>query len=422
MTVFKLLKLCIINNTGLDGFPLGRLFGFFTIFPIFLCTHLLSFGQDSIVLTLDKAMDLALDNSYLLKNAALRLEQNSLEPIAAWNVYPTEVNYRFGQLYSVENDAYLEINQNFGSLLTYIRRIQQADIRKRSLSDEYNIAVSEISAQVKSAYFFWLYTHAITSLLENKKNMFSRLDEIAGLKYKSGDISLLEKTLFNSKVAEVNAQYLNSIDDTRIAENKLHQLLSDTGNYIPPTYELELYKIKKESDTSGYNGNLYIDYYENRYALAVSEESLVRSSYFPELKAGIFTQDITGLHQLYGGQIGLAFPLWFPGNRVDLKKARINSEIAMNEVEYQRNNIEYEVENLLLELNKYFRQIRYFQAVALPKAELLVNSAMNQLDAEEIEYSEFLESIQMATEIRKNYYEAILNYNQKAIQLEIYAY
>jgi cobalt-zinc-cadmium resistance protein CzcA len=123
---------------------------------------------------------------------------------------------------------------------------------------------------------------------------------------------------------------------------------------------------------------------------------------------------------LYGWQIGAAFPLWVPKQQAEVKQAKIESEIAFNEFGYKKITIAVEIENLLFELNKYFRQIRYFRENALPEAEVLLNTALSQLNTEEIDYTEYLQSISLVIQIRQDFYLAINNYNQTAIQLEIY--
>jgi heavy metal efflux system protein len=385
-----------------------------------LTSPLLSQKQDTMVLTLNEAVAIALNNNYLLKNASLRIDQLTQSNLAGFNLPATELNYRFGQLYSEENTKYLEINQNFGSILTHIREMKRSGFRNALASDELELVKADLSAQVKSAYFSWVFSFAISGIYEEEKNLFSKLTEIAALRYQLGEISILDKTISLTHVSEVEGLYLNSLDDIAIAENKLRLLLQDTHSYVPESFVPELYQIQKASDTSTYSGNRYLEYYSDQYNLARINQSIAGSRYFPEINAGIITQDITGLNQLYGGQIGLAIPLWIPGNQADIKKARMNTEIALNELDYQKKKNTIEVENLLLELNKCFRQIRHFEVNALPQAELLISNALSQLDSEEIDYMQFLESITAATKIKLDYYMAILKYNQTAIQIELY--
>ncbi len=393
--------------------------------PILLCilkADLFSQANNDLkALSIDDAVSIALENNLMLKNAAIRAgkENDRIHKIPP--LEPLEINYRIGQLYSEENDTYLEFNQHFGSILTHFKHIKQVDARHAVAASQYDLLKSEVIAQVKSAYLFWVYTIAVSDACKEEDNLYSQFEAVADMRYQKGDISLLERTTYQAKVSEIHNNYLNSIDNIRIAENKMRELLQDTGKYLPDKSELKLYQIEKTNDTSSFSGNRMLELYYNKYLLARTDQSLANAGYFPHIHAGIFTQDITGLNRLYGGQIGLSVPLWFSGIRADQTTARIESEISLNEYEYQKNKIICEIDNLILELNKFFREIRYFEADALPLSEMLINTASKQFDAEEIDYSEFLTHVSMAYKIKRDYYKAIMSYNQTALQLEIYA-
>jgi cobalt-zinc-cadmium resistance protein CzcA len=371
-------------------------------------------------LTMSEAVKQALENNPQIKNSLLRIEKAQSQKTTVWNFAPTEFTYMFGQIYSEKKDRYFEINQSFGSILNHTKNLRKAIINKNLQATAYDLAVRELTAEIKSAYTFWQYLYAKTLLLENEKEMYLKFAEIADLRYKSGDISLLKKSIAVSKVSEVTSRYLMATDELSIAENKLKQLMLTDGNFIPDQSEPEIYMVAKSNDSATYRGSIILKYFEEKTALLEVNEAVIKSQYFPEIKAGFFTQQIGSLNNLYGWQIGAAFPLWVPKQQAEVKQAKIESEIAFNEFGYKKITIAVEIENLLFELNKYFRQIRYFRENALPEAEVLLNTALSQLNTEEIDYTEYLQSISLVIQIRQDFYLAINNYNQTAIQLEIY--
>ena len=211
-----------------------------------------------------------------------------------------------------------------------------------------------------------------------------------------------------------------SADELIIAENKLKQIMMVDGNFYPASTEPELYAIDMTMGTANYSGKVQLNYYRFRQLLVQSDVNIKKSLYFPELKIGLFRQEIGGLKNLYGYQVGIALPLWIPKQQSEIRQAKIESEIALNDYDYRKQSIFFETENLLFQLNKYFRQIRYYEETALKEADNLLHTARVQLKAEEIEYTEFLQSVNLACQIRQAYYLAALNYNQTAIQLELY--
>jgi cobalt-zinc-cadmium resistance protein CzcA len=379
-------------------------------------------GQDATysVLSMQQAVDSTLANNPRLQNASLRIEKAKAGKMAAWDLTPTEFKYYSGQINSSAKDQYLEINQNFGSILVHIQHLKKAKANESVETTAYELERKKIIAEVKSAYTFWQFISVKSSLLKEEMEMYQQLADIADMRYKLGDTDLLKRTIAVSKVSEVTSRYLNSLDELVIAENKLKQLMMIDGRFTPEKLDPQIYMIVKSSDTAQYTGNIFIQYYADRYEMIRAQESVVKSKYFPEVYAGYFNQEIENISNLQGWHIGVLFPLWIPKQQADIKQSKIESEIAYNELEYQKYLISSGIENLLYELNQYFRQIRHFSENALPQAEILLKTALLQLNAEEIDYTQYLQSVSLAIQIKSDYYLATNNYNQTAIQLEIY--
>ncbi len=425
LIIFPIIYLMLNSKDGINFRPLKKKKPGFAIGMTLLAFLFISpalYAQDTIpqTLSLQQAVDSALTNNIQIDNAQLRIDQTKSQKTTSWNLTPTELNYQHGQINSEEQDMFLELNQNFGSILTHVQTLNRAKINREVQTTAYQLAVKQLTAEVKSAYIFWQYSYAKSILLENEKDLYQRLADISALRYEAGDIDLLKKSMATSKVSEITGQFLNSLDNLVIAENKLKQIMMIKGNFVPESSEPAMYMVAKKTDTSAYSANVHLNYLSKQYELVKADEAIVKSHYFPEIKAGFFTQNIGDLNNLYGWQIGVAFPLWIPKQQAEIKQSKIESEIAENNLEYQKIQIYSEVENLLFRLNKNFRQIRYYQEHALPEAELLIKTATTKLNVEEIDYTEYLQSISTAMQIKQDYYMTIHDYNQTAIQLEIY--
>jgi len=359
-------------------------------------------------------------NNLLIQNARLKLVYAKTLQKGAINLDPVEFTYQWGQINSSNPDYYLEVNQNFGSIVTIAQTLRQARMNYEWELTAYELTIKQLSAEIKSAYLFWQYQYAIVKVREEETTFYQRLAEVVNLRYETGDISLLERTLATSKASEVNSNYLNSLDDLVIADLKFHQLLSANTKLIPFSESFQIYEIVKTGDTSSLRGETMTSYFDTKYKLVKSEEAIIRLHYFPEITAGFFSQEIENEGGLYGWQIGLALPIWIRSQHAEVVQSRIESQIAMNELEYNKNRIASEIESLLYDLNKSFRQIRHYQLEALPQADILIKTAEDQLQAEEIDYTKFLESISKAIQIKEGYFSVVNDYNQKAVQLEMY--
>ena len=379
-------------------------------------------AQDSTshVISMQEAVTIALNNNLEIKNAYLRFEQFDKKKLGSLRVDPTEFTYQYGQINSPEKDYYLEVNQNFGSILKHIQSCKKARASADLMKDAYSLQVKKLVAETKSAYQFCQYAMAMATLKNEESALYKKLTEVADLRYEAGDIDLLANSVVKTKSSEVIAEYLAAADQVVIAQNKLHQLLMTEEVFTPRAFEPELYQIAKASGNAEFNGDLLISYYNQKYHLARIDESLKRSVYMPEINGGLFSQEISGTRGLWGWHIGLSVPLWFPSTQREVRQARIETEIAANELKIQENRIALEIENLLYKLNQYFRQIQHYQNLALPHAGVLLNTAENLFNAEEIDYTTYVQTVSLAFRIREGYFTAINNYNQIALQLEIY--
>lgn len=372
-------------------------------------------------LSMDQAVDSALNNNPELRNAALRVEKASAGKMEAWDINPTELTYTYGQINNPENDYYLEINQGFGSILSHIRRMQESNSDMAYWEAAWNLKKSEIAATTRSAYLFWQYSLALADLYREEKELLTHMSEIQTLRFEAGDIDLLEKAMSDTRVSHAANKYYSAIDEAEIAELMLKKLMMSHGDFYPTQPEPDLVMILKSSDTATFSGQKVIALHQKKYALVRAQEATEKSYYFPEIHAGYFYQQIGSETGLQGWHAGIAVPIWFPSRQSKIHQARIASEIARNEMEYEKFKVENTIENLIYELNKYFRQIRHYRETALPQAELLIQTANLRLDSEDINYLEYLLSVSQAIQIKSEYYHLLNNYNQTAIQLEIYA-
>jgi cobalt-zinc-cadmium resistance protein CzcA len=373
-------------------------------------------------LSLDEAVAIALNNNPGIRNAGLMVTKSETLKTGAWDFSPLRFTWQYGQMYSTENDRYLAINQNFGSLLTRIRQYGMAKKQAEVSLSELEISKNSLVAQVKSAYFFWWYMHEKQSVGKEETSLFDDVQRIAGLRYQLGEFSELERTMASSRAAAIRNNLDRLGDEILIAENKLKQLMMTEEDLIPPEESFPMYRIDKPSDTAGFSNSLITAFYEKSAEVRSAALKTERAKFFPELFAGYFYQDINPYKGLTGWQVGFSFPLLAFGQASKIKEAKIDEEIAMNRLAYEAFLTDKTIENLVAELTMYFRQIQYYNEYGLNQADEIIRSARIQFEKENMDYMEYVQSLSMALSIKTQYLETLNNYNQTAIQLEFYAY
>jgi cobalt-zinc-cadmium resistance protein CzcA len=116
--------------------------------------------------------------------------------------------------------------------------------------------------------------------------------------------------------------------------------------------------------------------------------------------------------------IGLKIPLLFSGNSSRIKASKIARSIAEQEAIDYRVRLENRQADLLLRLNKYDQMLAYYEEEGENLSREIFNTAKYSFENGEINFFQYLQSIENALEILIDYMENLNQYNQTAIELK----
>jgi hypothetical protein len=216
----------------------------------------------------------------------------------------------------------------------------------------------KLSFDIKSAWYRWLFNIHKWQTLQDYEYLLSDLDRIAAERYQAGDFDLLEKSASLTKLAEIQTATAIVANEIDLTTNLLKQLLFTDTEIVPADTSLSIYQVVK-----GFGDEQYL-------------------SYQPE-----------------------------PNVQGDTLSSRYRHFIAVKSFEYKQ-----------LELDGCFIRLQFYNSFGLTHANTILQTSRAKFNAEEIDYLEFTEDIAEAFKIKLEYLETMNNYNQKAIQLEYYAY
>jgi cobalt-zinc-cadmium resistance protein CzcA len=373
-------------------------------------------AQDTLYIDINEAVKIAINN-YNFYNRPSYMQSSK----STFDLQPTEFNFRYGELYSPETGWQVEIRQEFGKLFQQnsIHELSQAQQNLETGRGE--LEKKQLAISVKSVYLNWIYLYNKLRNIEIKREYMLKYLNVAAVRLDLGESMPLDKLRIETKASEIETEYLGCLSDIESAETELRKFLLHAGTLMPSDTKLELYMIAKQSDTSEYTGKYYTDIFLNEYNYSVAETHCLKSGYFPDVSAGVFYQDIGNERNMAGISAGIKVPLWNISKRDEVKKAFIESENNKLKYENKRQNIQYEIENLKLKLDKCFVTIRHYQSHALPLSNSMINTATVAYQHEDIDFEEFFEMVLNAMKIKSEYLDCINNYNQTALQLELYS-
>lgn len=370
-------------------------------------------------ISLNQAIQLMKTQNPHAKNARLLVEAAETNKASALDFHPTEFVYYNGQLNGAVNDKYFEVNQNFGSPLAHYYK---GKINKEALEQAKThslLSINELTAQLKSEWFEWVFAQNKLALVENEIKVFEdNLGDAFPDTMPTGN-ELLTLTMAQTKYGEVQTRKFQADADYKMATNRMKKILFTTDNIAPADTTLEMYAITtKTSGPDKFFPATHLQFYNQHVKLKTQETNYERSRLFPEITAGYFNQQIMGISGLQGFMIGITVPLWFMPQKTKIKQAIIQRNMAQNELDYQSYELELKIENLKTELDKDFVQISFYSENALKQADMLEQSLLSRYKNKEILINEFLIAIRDVYATRLEFLDIVKHYNQVAVELE----
>ena len=392
---------------------LKRLLPFLLFLGILFPTH----AQQTV--SLEEAVTIALENHPRLKTATASIERSRASRGESWEVSPTTFNYSWGQINGeTRNDNQMEITQSLGSLLTPFYK--NVLVNRQVATGEYyrDLVKKEITAEVKRAWAYYQYAFHLCALYKEQIEWAGRLRKASQLRYEQGDITLLERNMSSTLVADLQTRLSQAEEELQLATRRFSWTCYSDSPLLPMDTTLVLFPARVAEIAPS---DIHLNYFRSVADEKKAMLRIERSRFFPELSVGYVRQKIAPLSGLDSWMVGISFPVLFFPQHSRVRQAKIDSYIARTEAESNIRQLNNKVEELSVALRKEGEHIRYYTTGALPEADALLKSATVQFKENETDITQFVQSLNAAREIRRGYIEAVYAYNISALELELYS-
>ena len=374
-------------------------------------------------ISIEEALQMAASNNPVYKNSALQIESAEAGKKGILDFGNTSANYQKGQINSeYKSDYNFSINQSFGTPFGFVAKSKMVKSEINLRKSEQVLAQTQLERSVSLAFYEynWLYYKA--ALLQDYLKTYEEMVRIADVRLETGDDNMLSALVISSRKEEINSQLEALKADLFIALKQFNTAIFSEEEYAPQTSE-SLDKLQfNASDSSQVAGllNPLYQVYQQQFELSRKKLAVAKTAYSPELSAGIFSQQIDGNGGLNGWHVGVSIPLWFLPKESTVQKAKIESQIASNQLQYQRFRLKSEVEALKQEASKYNSRITYFEETALPRAELIAEKSDLLYRQGEIAYYEHIMNLGEANRIKMDYADVLYEYNRVMIEMKYF--
>jgi cobalt-zinc-cadmium resistance protein CzcA len=260
------------------------------------------------------------------------------------------MTYRYVHLYSDDNSSVSANQPEYRVAAGAYNRINLSGAELDKASAEATIRKKELVSNVKSAYYRWIYHHSMVKLLSDRQKTLIELAVYFEPDTESTTSNTIRYYEIESLIAEAETDLVCRIADMEIAANELRMLIMNNDELMPSMNNLTLYQVERISDTATYSGASLINYYREALNVSSIKTKLKKSAFFPDITIGLINQKIQPFSNLWAWQVGLQIPLIFANEAANTKKAVLDEEIALNNLESSLFHTEKEIENLLIEL------------------------------------------------------------------------
>lgn len=388
-----------------------------------------TFAQDNQpirTLTLQQAIDEALQNNNKVKIAEYQVEEQKAQKGAAWAIPKTEVTYGTGTINTpglTDNSIGIRQQMEFPSVYVSQSKLVNAKVetaRKNKVLEE-----SLLIKEVKNAYWNYAYVNDLLKLYAEQRDIYKNLSSVSLQRYQAGESTKLESVTSNTQYKRAENRLKELESDLEIAKKELQTLLHTSDDIHIADNELEMQTLNAGVNAmTDIVSNPLLKLSESNLQAIKQQISVEKNKLLPDLIVGFNNQTFKG-NAGYGSnrrfnsfEIGIAIPIFPNMNISKIKAARKSEMIARTQVNQITHQVESEAAALLMEYMKLKDALTYYQNEALPEAMLIVDNSQQGFKSGDISYTQYLQNISLANDIRSAYLESLLAYNKTVAALE----
>ncbi len=373
-------------------------------------------------ISLEKALETALQNNLKVKNQKLNSDYLQKMSKTGYDIPNTGIISEYGQFNSNVNDLKIGVSQSIKFPTIYKRQKQL--LVEQAKTGEWNEALQkkELTKEVTSVFYELIYLKEKEKLLIKSDSIYSEFLRKSTLRFDKGESNVLEKATAENQSGQIKIQLQEVQSDYKIVLSQFKMALNSDKDFAPLSDKIKMVFDEKATNEATTN-HPSIKLFEQEVTINKSEISLEKSKKLPELIGGVYWQtfktDKANQNEYNGvfGQFGVALPL-FNSSFSNRKKAlETKTQIAENNLTFEKLKLQNQYQNLLQEYQKYKTTLEYYETKALKSVDIVTKAANNKFLGGDINYLEWVMLINQNTEIQSNYIEAVRKGNETIINL-----
>ena len=387
-----------------------------TLLLVFLLVPFFGFSQQKII-SLQDAISIAIENNKELKIKNLEVDKSKKLIGSAFEIDKTKFYFTNDETNLGIDGKPFEtygIDQSIEFPTIYFSRKKANKITSNIAGIEYEMAKINLTKEVSKAYYEIVYLNKKAYHLQQMDSLYFNFSNAAKRKFELGESNYLEMITAQSKYKQYSAQLSQAKNDISIAYTKLYGLLQNKE--AVKVSEMELIKIKAEQ--LDLQQHLLSKYTVENSKLFKTKKGISTQELLPDLQFNYFnSKDVKANTSVNSYQVGISIPVFFFGKSAKISASKIEQDIADEQAFDLNFKLHSKYQMLLKELQKSESQLDYFNNNGNKVAKEILKTATSSYKNGEIDFFQYIQSIETSNQITLDYLSNLNTYNQIALEI-----
>jgi len=377
-------------------------------------------AQDTVRMELPELMALALRNNASLKANELEVRRQEELVRSGYNWDKTNVYYSYDENNIAENGEAINvwgIRQSFAFPTVYHASKQSllADVNRKQ--QEYELNTYRLRKEVARSFYQTAFRIALQERYEYLDSLYSNFANAARRRFETGESNYLEQVTAEAKMKETQLRLARNRQQLTAAYARLQAVLqSDSIIRIPgSSFQKILY-----SPTINIDDHPGMRLWRSHEEMADWQTRTEKNKLLPDVQLSYFqgTNNLPNARIYQGFEVGLALPIFYGTQKGNIRAGKIQQAIYAKQGENYRRQLESHRTVLLSQLDQAQEALDYYEESGQNLIAEIVRTSQRSFQEGEINYFQYIQSLDSALGMEISYLENLLQYNNTVIDLQ----
>jgi cobalt-zinc-cadmium resistance protein CzcA len=376
-------------------------------------------AQDTVQLRLDEVVELAIQNNTYLKASELEVLQQEELVRSGYNWNKTNVYYSYDENNIAQNGEAINvwgISQSFAFPTVYHASKQSLLANVSRKREEHLLNTFNLRKEASRSYFETAYLLALHNRYSYLDSLYSNFANAARRKFETGESNYLEQVTAEAKMKEAQLRLAKNRQELNASYAKLQAILQSDSVIRIPDNAFEKIAYTSELSIDNHPG---VRLWESNELMADWQTRAAKNRLLPDIQLSYFqgTNDLPDARIYRGFEVGLALPILYGTQKGNIRAGKLQQTIAARQGENYRARLEARRTILLSQLTQAQEALDYYESSGRNLISEIVRASQRSFQEGEINYFQYIQSLDNALNMELSYLENLLQYNLTVIDL-----